>query len=184
MNEQAPKHRLDRLDLPLGCSEQCGNSAYWAVDSHPYCYTHLLMINTLSDAYQHALHDALISPELVAASTNEVKISIYPTTCLAPVCAILNNFTSILPGVDCEAEVIIEKWEDKLTPLKTFQWVRTGTGYYYIDSTTVRCNAPLIKLARAPQGTMCGFMAELNEHSLKVRRFVGREFQEEQATNG
>ena len=183
MDNSEKQSPLAQLPHPSIC-QHCRNLAYWTVEHKPLCYLHLRVLADTGEDIAAILNDALISPELVSASTNEVRIRVYTTTCMAPVCALLNNFMSILPSVDCEAEIIIEMYHARPSLAGSMILMKEGMGWYYIDSTSVRCNAPLIKLARAPIGAMSGFTKFLNDHSTMVRKCVGIEFREEEAANG
>lgn len=163
---------MDRLQpflVSVPC-RRCPSHAYWAVDGQPLCYACLCSVANVNKAQADLVHDALISPELVSVSSNEVKLRIYDTTCIAPICSMLNRLQFLFPAIDAETEILIERWQNRPMPLGADQIVCTGMGYYSLDSTTVRCHAPLIKLARAPIGRMAGFMKLLNDHSMMVRK--------------
>jgi hypothetical protein len=174
-----------RLLHPSIC-QHCRNLAYWAVHHKPLCYLHLRELEAQGKGIAAILDEALISPVITSASHNDVTIAVYPTTCIAPICAMLNQLFLILPGVDSGAEICIELWQDRLSIVGSVLQCE-GRGYYHIDSRTlgpVLCHAPLIKLARAPIGRMAGFMKLLNDHSLRIRECVKQEFVEEEAANG
>jgi hypothetical protein len=179
---------MDRLQPFLASTpcRRCSSHAYWAVDGQPLCHVCLCGVASVSKAQADLVSDALISPELVSVSSNEVKLRIYDTTCIAPICSMLDQLPLLFPEMDAEAEIILERWQNRPMPLGADQIVCTGMGYYHIDSRTlgpVLCHAPLIKLARAPIGRMAGFMKLLNDHSLRIRECVMQEFREEETTN-
>jgi hypothetical protein len=138
----------------------------------------------VSKAQADLVSHALISPELVSVSSTSVKLRIYDTTCIAPICSMLNRLPLLFPEMDAQAEILIERWQNRPMPLGADQRVCTGMGYYSLDSATVHYHAPMIKLARAPIGRMAGFMNELNTYSKRIRECVAQEFKEEQAANG
>ncbi len=168
---------LVRLTHPFIC-QHCRNLAYWTVYHKPLCYLHLRSLGDQGKDIAAAIDDALIAPVITKASHDEVTIVIYPTTCMAPMCALLNRLSFILPEVDSEAEICIELWEERASIIGSVLQCE-GRGYYHLDTTTVRCHAPLVKLARAPIGRMAGFMKMLNDHSMRIRECVEQEFQEQ-----
>lgn len=177
MNNAENQSPLARLTHPLIC-QHCRSLAYWTVHHKPLCHLHLRELADTGKDIAAILNDALISPELVSASTNEVRLRVYTTTCIAPVCALLNN----LPDLGCETEIIIEMYHARPTLTGSMILTKEGMGWYSLDSRTLgpfHCNAPLIKLARSPVGAMSGFMKFLNDHSLRIRECVKAEFAEE-----
>jgi hypothetical protein len=162
--EKAPEHQVEALSPSLPC-RYCPAEAFWSVDAIPYCHMHLLK---LSRSQEYDLYHALSSPEIVKVAPPHIHIRIYQNTRLEAICALLNDlpFSSF---VDMEA--IIERWLAEIGP-GSQTLVRTGTGYYHVESTSIHCNAPIIKLARAPEGDMAGFMNRLNTFSIMIRSAI------------
>jgi hypothetical protein len=181
--DYTPVHRVEQMAQPLIC-RKCREVARWAVDDAPLCYLHLLELSRQDADYERDLFNALISPELVSVSTNEVHIKIYTSTSLAPICALLNKFLYTLPQVDSGTEIIIELWHARPSALGGMTLTHEGTGYYTIDSTTAPgLNAPLIRLTRAPTVRMHGFMHDLNEYSKMMRKHMKKEHNIGEASN-
>jgi hypothetical protein len=175
-----PLHCVVQLNQPVIC-QKCREVARWAVDDAPLCYLHLLDLSRQDADYERDLFNALISPELVGVSTDEVRIKIYTSTSLAPICALLNT----LPHIDCDTEIIIELWHARPSVPGDLTLTREGTGYYAIESTTASgLNAPFIRLTRAPAGRMSSFMHKLNEYSKGLRKYRKGEYNIGGASNG
>lgn len=182
--EYTPLHRVEPLKQPQIC-QKCRAVAYWGVDDAPLCYLHLLELSRQDANYERDLFNALISPELIEVSTDEVHIKIYTTTCLEPLCVLLNNFSSTLPHVDRDAEIIIELWYARPSVLGGMALTHEGTGYYAIENTTAPgLNAPLLRPTRVPTGHMSSFMRELNEYSERMRKYMEGEHNIKGESNG
>jgi hypothetical protein len=182
--DYTPVHKVEPLGLPLRCQRCRGNNAHWAVDGSRMCHLCLLETSALDEHYEIDLFHAVICPELLEVSTHLVRVRIFQTTCLAPICAMLNTLFDRYPSIDLDAEIHIELWYARGIGGRERSLTFEGEGWFCIESTTDKCHAPIVRLARAPRGRMAGFMNELNTYSMRIRDCVSAEFAEEETANG
>lgn len=165
---------LERLLVAETCTcTDCKNTAFWSWLLQPMCYSHLRGMADMNSDNETAVYLALVSPVVIGKSATEVILLIYPTTCVAPVCSVLNQLPQDKRTIGIQA--IEEKhWHDG-TRLEC-----VGRGYYRLSSTSTGCHAPMIEPVGLEIGRMVGFANDLNEYSRKIRANVGQEFGEEE----
>ena len=106
--DYTPIHKVEPTGQPLCCQRCSGNNAHWEVNGTRMCHLCLLEVSVLDEHYERDLFDALISPELLEVSINAVRIRVFQTTCIAPICKLLNTLFNRYPALDPDAEIDIE----------------------------------------------------------------------------